>query len=119
MAGAAIEEKAKIICPKCASENSDTAYFCTTCHAILMHRCPNCWHEQRDGTVCEKCGTNFALYWQLQLQEAMEEENRLWWDKLGAAIGKFLQIVSLPFYGLAGVIRALVLRFIVPRLLNR
>lgn len=119
MPGTAIDEAVKITCPKCGNENPKTAYFCITCHAILIHRCPNCWHEQRNGMVCEKCGTNFALYWQLQLQAAMEEENRLWWDKLGAGIGKFLQIVSLPFYGLAGAIRALALRFIVPRILNR
>lgn len=119
MPGAATEEAIKISCPNCGNENPDTAYFCITCHAILIHRCPHCWHEQRDGMVCEKCRTNFALYWQLQLQAAMEEENRLWWEKLGAGIGKFLQIVTLPLYGLAGAIRALVLRFIVPRLFNR
>jgi len=114
-----VQETTRITCRKCGNENPASAYFCTTCHAILIHRCPNCWHEQREGMVCKNCGTNFALYWQLQLEQTMEEENRLWWDKLGAGIGKFLQIVLLPLYGLAGAIRTLVLRFVASRLTSR
>jgi hypothetical protein len=53
-----------VACPKCGRSNPGTAYFCTTCHQILIHRCPKCWHEQRAGAVCEKCGTCFALYWE-------------------------------------------------------
>lgn len=65
-------------CPKCGRNNREGAYFCTSCHQILIDRCPNCWHEQESGGRCEKCGTNFALYWEQAFERAMERENRIW-----------------------------------------
>jgi uncharacterized membrane protein YvbJ len=97
-------------CPKCGRENPGGAYFCTNCHQILIHRCPKCWHEQRQGGTCEKCGTNFALYWELAFERAAEEENLLWWDKLWAGILVFLQLMSIPFISFAGVLRTLTAR---------
>lgn len=108
-----------IRCPKCGHENPLTAYFCITCHTILIHRCPNCWHEQRQGSVCDNCGTNFALYWELQVERTMEEENRIWWDKLIAGAATFFQFISLPFCGVTATLRALVLRSLFGRLSNR
>ena len=101
---------ATLHCPKCGRENSSTAHFCITCHQVLIHRCPKCWHEQRQGGNCEKCGTNFALYWELAFERAVEEENRLWWDKLWAGLQLFLQLVGVPFITLAGTIRSLAAR---------
>ena len=108
-----------IPCPKCAHANPVTADFCTACHQILIHRCPKCWHEQRTGAVCEKCGTCFALYWEQAFERAVEEENRESWAKFGAAVLVFLQLLFLPFMTLGGLLRALVARLIDQRLSNR
>ena len=97
-------------CPKCGHENPAEAHFCTTCHQVLIHRCPKCWHEQRSGGNCEKCGTNFALYRELAFERAMEEENRLWWDKLWAGLQVFAQFSSVPFLSLTGIARSLAAR---------
>jgi hypothetical protein len=49
-------------CPKCGAEAREVARFCQRCHATLRFSCPSCGHEQRQGGVCEKCGTNFLKY---------------------------------------------------------
>ena len=108
-----------VICPKCSQSNSTTAYFCVNCHQVLIHRCPKCWHEQRTGTACEKCGTIFALYWEMALEQAMEEENRLWWAKLSAGLKAFLQLLALPFMSLGAILRVLVIRLLAVRLSHR
>lgn len=108
-----------VACPKCGHENSGAAEFCTSCHAILLHRCPNCWHEQRQGGVCEKCGTNFALYWEMDLERSMKEQDRIKWDKFLAGADAFAQILLLPFAGFGGALRALIGWFISLRLSDR
>jgi hypothetical protein len=108
-----------ILCPKCGRGNPETAYFCISCHQILIHRCPKCWHEQRAGAVCEKCGTCFALYWEQAFERAVEEENRVWWAKFWGGVMAFLQILQVPFVGLVGILRMLAIRIFGQRLSNR
>jgi hypothetical protein len=108
-----------VACPKCGRSNPATAYFCTTCHQILIHRCPKCWHEQRAGAVCEKCGTCFALYWEQAFERAVDEENRVWWAKLFAGVQAFAQVLFLPFMGLGGIVRTVVTRLLAMRVSNR
>jgi predicted RNA-binding Zn-ribbon protein involved in translation (DUF1610 family) len=110
-----ISTAAQVVCPKCGQSNLETAHFCTVCHQVLIHRCPKCWHEQRAGSVCEKCGTCFALYWEMALERAMEEEDRVWWAKLGAALKAFVQILTIPFLSLGAILRMLVIRLLAIR----
>lgn len=117
--GANAEQTSAIACPKCGHANTNTAFFCTQCHYVLIHRCPNCWHEQREGLRCEKCGTNFALYGELQIEESMAEENRLWWAKFWAGVSVYVQVVLLPFMTVGTLLRSLVVRAISSRLSNR
>ena len=106
-------------CPVCQHENSQTAEFCVQCHAVLLRRCPKCWHRQREGAVCEKCGTNFALYWADALERSLKEEARVERDKIVAEGGTFAQLVLMPFNSLGGVLRALVARLLAIRLSRR
>lgn len=106
-------------CPRCGRENPPQAYFCVDCHQILIHRCPNCWHEQRTGPICENCGANMPLYWEVALEKSMEEENRLWWARMWAAAAWLAQIMMLPFSSVAGVARGLVLRLLAARFRSR
>ena len=112
-------ETQSVACPKCGRANPATVYFCTTCHQILIHRCPKCWHEQRAGAVCEKCGTCFALYWEQAFERAVEEENRMWWAKLAAGAQAYLQILFVPVMSLGAILRTLVVRLFALRLSNR
>jgi hypothetical protein len=112
----AIQETGGVRCPKCSHDNPGTAYFCTACHQILIHRCPVCWHEQRQGGVCEKCRTNFALYWEMQLERSMGQESRIGWEKFWARVWAILRVALLPFLGLRGILRYLVARLITRRL---
>lgn len=107
-----------VACPSCGHANPLTAYFCISCHAILIRRCPNCWHEQRQGLVCEKCGTNFALAAELALERSANEQARVDRDKFVARTLTMWQIALLPFSSVAGLVRALVMR-IAAGLLNR
>jgi hypothetical protein len=108
-----------MLCPKCALENPDSARFCLRCHYMLLHRCPMCWYEQRTGGTCGKCGANFALCWELALERSVEDAQRLWWDRLRAAVGVYFQFMLLPFTSLLGLLRSLVIRLFLMRLSNR
>lgn len=99
-----------IECPKCGHSNSKLAHFCCNCHAVLIRRCPNCWHEQRSGIVCEQCGTNIALALELAFEHQMEEDARIHRDKMIARAATVWQLALLPFTSLGGMLRALVLR---------
>ena len=101
-------------CPKCGRNNLEGAYFCTSCHQILIHRCPNCWHEQQSGGRCEKCGTDFALYWERAFERALEREDRIWWDGFKSAVLNIASFVLWPITTLGGL-----LRFLITRLLAR
>jgi Double zinc ribbon len=103
-------------CPKCGHANPATANFCIHCHQILIHRCPKCWHEQRGGIVCEKCGTNFGLYMEMELERSMDQEERVQRDKLLAEAGLLAQVALLPLAGLGGLLRSLVARLVSRRL---
>ncbi len=106
-------------CPVCGQDSPVTAQFCIHCHAILIRRCPKCWHQQREGNVCEKCGANFALCWETAFERSLREENRVEWAAFGAAVGAFIQILLLPFANLGGLLRALAARLIAGRLSGR
>jgi uncharacterized membrane protein YvbJ len=108
-----------VLCPKCGSQNLPHAYFCTTCHAILIRRCPNCWHEQRQGDVCEECGTNFTLASELALERALEAQGRVTRDKSIGTASAFVQILILPFVSLGGLLRSLVVRLMGTYLFRR
>jgi hypothetical protein len=86
-----------IQCLNCIHANTATAYFCTNCHAMLIRRCPNCWHEQRQGPVCEKSGTCFALAAELTLEHSANEDSRIVRDKSIAREHTVWQIALLPF----------------------
>lgn len=106
-------------CPRCSAANPETAYFCTVCHYVLIHRCPKCWHEQRSGNTCEQCGTNFALFWELALEQSLKEQDKVSWDKFQARMFDLFQVVMIPFASLAGVVRMLLARLVAIRLSNR
>lgn len=108
-----------ITCPKCGRTNPGTAYFCISCHQILIHRCPKCWHEQRTGAFCEKCRTCFALYWEQAFERAVDEQSRVWWVKFWSGVQVFVQILFLPFMSLGAILRTLVARLLTLRLSNR
>jgi uncharacterized membrane protein YvbJ len=108
-----------IECPKCGHPNSKLAYFCKNCHAILIHRCPNCWHEQREGILCEKCGTNMVLASEATYEKSVAEDARIESDKATARALTAWQIALLPFTGLAGVLRLLVMKLLSLLLQNR
>jgi Double zinc ribbon len=99
-----------IECPQCGHPNSKLAYFCNNCHAVLIRRCPNCWHEQRKGVVCEQCGTNIVFAAELALEESVKEDARIQRDKMIARAATVWQLALLPFTTLGGVLRALVVR---------
>ena len=97
--------------------NTDTvpqigAYFCTTCHQILIHRCPQCWHEQESGGCCEECGANFALYWELAFERAVERENRIWWDRFKSAVANIAGLILWPITTLGGLLRYIIIRLV-------
>lgn len=103
---------ALVACPKCGHSNSTASYFCTNCHEILIHRCPHCWHEQRDGFVCDKCGTNIPLATELAFEQSAKEDARVQRDKAVARSLTVWQLAILPFTGVAGVVRLLVMRIV-------
>lgn len=73
-------------CSNCGHENPDDSQFCTSCHNILLYKCPNCWNLQRHPGKCEKCGVDLAQAWNVQAATAMasainEEQTNI--DKSG------------------------------------
>lgn len=101
-----------IDCPKCGHANSTAAHFCTNCHAMLIRRCPNCWHEQRQGIICEKCGTCFALASELAFERSENEKSRVRRDKAIARATTAWEIALLPFTSVGGILRALAMRLL-------
>jgi len=44
-------------CPKCQSENRESARFCNKCGLALEFKCPSCGHTYGSGSVyCDECG---------------------------------------------------------------
>ena len=99
-----------IECPKCGHPNSQQAHFCNHCHAILIHRCLNCWHEQREGIVCEKCGTNMVVASETAYLKSMAEDAQVEHDKKLARAWTIRELALLPFTGVAGLLRLLVMK---------
>jgi class 3 adenylate cyclase/tetratricopeptide (TPR) repeat protein/ribosomal protein L40E len=49
-------------CPKCQTENPETANFCGECQTKLEKVCPNCNHlNQPQFKFCNKCGSNLTI----------------------------------------------------------
>jgi class 3 adenylate cyclase/tetratricopeptide (TPR) repeat protein len=49
-------------CPKCQTENPDTANFCGECQTKLEKVCPNCNHlNPPQFKFCNKCGSNLTV----------------------------------------------------------
>ncbi|HOK88317.1 MAG TPA: SPFH domain-containing protein [Fervidobacterium sp.] len=59
-----IPSEHKIKCPKCGTENSSTANFCSNCGEKLQNKsiiCPNCKTENSPGArFCSNCGTKLG-----------------------------------------------------------
>lgn len=49
-----------MICPKCQTQNPDTADFCQKCgHSLVSGMCPKCQFKNPDTAgFCQKCGTS-------------------------------------------------------------
>jgi hypothetical protein len=69
--------------------------------------------------ICEKCGTNFAVYWELVFERSVEEADRLSWDRFKSAVALYFQVLSLPFTSVGGLLRSLIIRMISARLSTR
>ena len=108
-----------MLCAKCGFSNPNPAQFCLRCHYILIHRCPKCWHEQTAGNICEACGTNIALYWELAFERSQKISERVWWDRAKHYAGIYSQILLLPFTSLEQLLRSLLTRIISRRLFDR
>jgi hypothetical protein len=86
-------------CPKCGVDSPDTVQFCTRCHETLLWKCPKCWHQQRHGGSCERCGLNFSVFWQATLERQREEDARVGLDRLKGRGSMLMQILMAPFTG--------------------
>jgi len=96
-------------CPKCKTANSDTAQFCTRCHATLLYKCPSCAATQRHGGTCDKCGVDFAKYaGMLVVQEEVRAQHKHDERRQNASIWK--QIILLPVTGGYSLMRFLLRR---------
>ena len=62
--------------------------------------------------MCEKCGAIFAIYWDQQLENAVDRESRLDWDKFWAGTADFFQLALMPLMSVRGLLRSLVVRLI-------
>jgi uncharacterized membrane protein YvbJ len=110
---------ATLHCPKCGRENSSTAHFCTTCHQVLIHRCPKCWHEQRQEGSCEKCGLDMDAYWKTYAATkaaALVAEERTNMERSSSQAASFLESLAAWPYGISAVLRSLVARFLLSRI---
>lgn len=85
-------------CPKCKTENPETANYCVRCHAPVKYTCPSCKHVQLQGGTCEKCGVDFAKYAAMLVFQAKETAQSQRTKAQGrTAIIK--QIILLPITG--------------------
>lgn len=83
-------------CPKCNTEASETARFCTRCHATLRYRCPACKHEQLQGGKCEKCGVDFLKYI-VAVMQTKKDEADLGHEQLRRRSSLLKNILLMPF----------------------
>jgi hypothetical protein len=59
------------------------------------------------------------VYWEMALERAIEEEDRVWWAKLGAGVASFAGILFVPFMSLGTIVRVLLLRLFAIRMSTR
>lgn len=86
--------------------------FCTNCHATLFFKCPKCEHMQSHNDICEKCGTNFAMFWSGYLANSYLEQEQLERDKHKAEAMEALQAATLPIAASGGLLRFLLFQVI-------
>jgi uncharacterized membrane protein YvbJ len=103
-----------ITCSKCGHENSDDAQFCTSCHNILLYKCPNCWNLQRHAGKCDKCGVDLAVAWNVQAATAMagaikEEETNV--AKSGQDLQNTVQMAEMAVLSPTNFLAAIGLQF--------
>ncbi len=96
-------------CPKCQSENPETAQFCLRCHTPVRFICPACHQAQDHGGKCDKCGTDFAKYATMMVfQNATQVKQER--EKAVERSGMLKQLLLLPLTGGIGLIRYLLAR---------
>jgi hypothetical protein len=83
-------------CPRCKTEASDTARFCTRCHATLRYQCPACKHEQLKGGNCEKCGVDFLKYI-VAVMQSKKDQAELGHEQLQRRSSLLKNILLAPF----------------------
>lgn len=96
-------------CSKCKTANTDTAQFCTRCHATLLFKCPSCTATQRHGGTCDRCGIDFAKYAAMLVTQ---EETRAahQHDKVREHASVWKQIILLPVTGGYSLVKYLLRR---------
>jgi len=107
-----------MICPRCGRANPEGVQFCTLCHETLLFKCPICWHVQKHGGSCEKCGTNFTAYAGLCLAQISHEEQQAAIDRFKGEVSLLSQILLIPLTGGRWLWRLIIGR-LVSRLLAR
>lgn len=110
---------ASVNCPKCGHVNSSAAYFCTACHQMLIHRCPECWHEQRQAGVCEKCGLDMDAFWKTYAatkQSALVAAERTNMERSSNQTVSILQSLAEWPNGLFAVLKSFAVRFLMSRI---
>jgi len=85
-------------CPKCRTENPDTAQFCIRCHTTLRYICPACKHVQSHGDKCDQCGVDFAKYLAMMVFKA-KDDAQLKRDRVQTRSSLLKQIILLPVTG--------------------
>jgi hypothetical protein len=93
-------------CPKCQTENADSARFCSRCHTPLRYECPACKNIQTRGGKCEKCGVDFAKYTAMLAFKA-EQDTRRAREASRNRSGWIKQILLLPITGGISLVRFL------------
>lgn len=108
-------------CPKCGHVNPSAAYFCTSCHQLLIHRCPECWHEQRQGGTCEKCELDMDAFWRTYgatKHAALVAEERTNMERSSNQAVGFLQSFAAWPYGVFALLKSFAERFLLSRIIK-
>jgi predicted amidophosphoribosyltransferase len=98
--------------------NPQGVRFCTLCHETLLFKCPVCWHVQKHGGSCEKCGANFAAYAGFCLAQTAREEQQAAIDRFKGEVSLLSQILLVPLVGGRWLLR-LIFGRLVSRLIAR
>ena len=114
-----------MICAKCGHDNPGDTQFCTNCHQTLIYRCPKCWHEQRHGGACGKCGLDMTAYWNTygaKQNAALIAEERTNLERSSKEAASLLESFQWWPYGIWAVMRSLAARSVwsrIPGMISR